>query len=451
MSGAIVDNSTAKLTVVRAEVAPCRIKLEIEIPATIVTKTYERTLGLFNKNAKFKGFRPGKTPKSLLKKKYGAEIEGESLTDLVRTATREAVEQEKVEPETQPTVENEEALQLSLGDSFTFAVVFDVAPEFEVPEYKGVQLTKDVSEVEDSSVDEFIDTFLQQRAQFGVVERPAQADDLLKASYEADLSEADGEIPETAQFYIKAEDTWIGLREPELLPGCSASLAGIAAGEEREIEVVFPEEHGVEALAGKTLKYKVTVLEVHAAQAPEFNDEFAQGMGFEDTESMKGLIRTNLEQRKADEQREALRNQVRQAVMGGVNFALPPTLLKHGVAQALQRIQQQEQRSGADEEALTKRQDEFQEQAEETAERQLREHYVWQKIADAEEVSVEGAELQGLVAEFARSQKCTEKVMLRRLRDSGRLTDLMLNVRESKAIDRVVELAEITETKTEQE
>jgi trigger factor len=440
-----VDNDKPKLNIQREDVAPCRVKLTVELPAERVEKVYNASLLTFNRQAPVKGFRPGKIPRKLLLRRFGDDIANHTKGDLLQAGVEEAIEQEGLEPETRPVVEDEKDLRVLPGESFVFSVAFDVPPTFELPEYKGIAVSRDASAISEDSVAEWIDGWLQRQAQYAKVDRPAAEGDLLKASYKAQLPEGAEEPPATAKFYIDAEDTWLPLRDPELLPGAAALLVGCEAGTEKDVEITFPEDHGEESLAGRTLTYHISISEVHGLEKPELDDDLAQKAGLETADEIRERVRENLDAEKKQEQDRAVREQVLRALTADADFALPPTILSRTVGSAMQRLREQEMRAGTSPEDLQKNHEQLVERANEQAREELVRFYMLGRIADLEDIKVEASDLDQAVQMFAQMEQATPKVVLRRLRDSGRLNQLLLNLRESKTIDRLIELAEVAE------
>jgi trigger factor len=438
-----------KLNIQREDVAPCRVKLTVELPVERVEKVYNASLQTFNRQAPVKGFRPGKIPRKLLLRRFGEDIANHAKGELLQAGVQEAIEQEGFEPETRPVIENESALRLTVGETFVFAVSFDVSPQFELPEYKGIEVSRDASAVSEDSVAEWIDGWLQRQAQYGKVDRPAAEGDLLKASYKAPLPEGSEEPPATAKFYIDAEDTWLPLRDPELLPGVTELLVGCEPGTEKDVEITFPEDHGEKSLAGLTLPYHITISEVHGLETPELDDELAQKAGLESADEIRERVRDNLDAEKKRDQEQAIRDQVLRALTADAKFDLPPSILSRTTASAMQRLHEQEMRAGANGDGATKNHEQLLERANEQAREELVRFYMLSKIADIEDIKVESADLDQALQMFASMENATPKVVLRRLRDSGRLNQLLLNLRESKTIDFLVANAKVTEVEGE--
>jgi len=441
--GHAVDNSIAPLTVVRTDVEPCRVKLDIEVPVERVRDACKQTERAFNQHGRVAGFRPGKVPRALLLRQYGTRIDQECRQELIRSIVREVLEKEPRQPEAGLRVEDEDKLAVSPDRAFVFSVSFDVAPQVELPQYKGIRVSREVAAVQESQVDEVISSWLQRRTSFEKVDRASQAGDMLKANWEGALAEP-VELPEGSRFYLAGRDNWVALREPELIPGTIQGLAGLRAGEKKELDVTFPANFHEKALAGQKAHYVFTLLEVHGAQTPELTDELAKTTGAESVQQMRERVRDNLKAEREHGEEQSVRQQILTALLAGVEIPLPPTRLRQTSYDILMRLYDREIRRGTPQEQLGQRQGELQRMADEEARNSLKRHYVLQRIAEEEKIEPDMERVNGMVHYMAAANQVTPKVLIRRLQESGRLADVMVSVREQMVLERLVQLAEVS-------
>ena len=428
------------MTVVREEPEPCRVKLNIEVAADEVKAVFSDMIETFRKHANLPGFRKGKSPRALVLRRFSKKIVEEAKADIIRQSVEAAIEKEGLEPETRPRIENEDQLELRDGDSFVFAVTFDVTPPFDLPDYRSIEVGTGPADVGESDIDTAIRDWLRGRASYDTVDRPAQAGDLLKVSYDGKLLDAgDGEeLPETANVLLNAADTWLALREPEIIPGTIEALIGVEADSERTVKVSFPEAYFESSLAGKSAEYVVRVAEVQSEQIPELTDELAQEMGAPDAESMRETVRARLEADGERRREEATRNQVLSALMEAVDFPLPPAILASETYTAFMGMLQDEARQGRREEELKESQNEILERAREAARRRLKRHYVLRGIAKEEGIKVEASEVDAYIQVLCLYQRVQPKALRRRLEQSGRIAEVINQVLERKTLEHVV-------------
>ncbi len=449
--GLIVDKAKPKLNVIRKDLETCHIRLDIEVTSEDVKRNLNEMVNTFRKSARVPGFRTGKAPRNLLLRRFKKDIFDETKRKLIQESMREACDQEGLVPETSPRVENEDAVTLVEDAAFAYAVTFDVAPSFELPEYKGVKLSRKSTDVDDQSVQEVIDSWLQQRASYEKVDRPAVAGDLLKLTYHGRLLDAGADLPESAKFILDAEETWLGLREPEIIPGAIKALIGVEAGDEKQLNVEFPEDFLEHSLIGRKAEYSFSIIEVHVAQVPQLDDELARQIGAENADQVRNQVKENLEADKTRELDKSMREQAVNALMEKVECDLPPTILSAEAYQIFVQMFQEAMRNGQPQEDMKARQKELLEEARKIAHLKIKRQYIFGKIAEKENIGVTKEETNAMVDAASKHNKISPKVMLKRLQESGRINDFVMGIREAKAIDRVIELAEIDEATNEQE
>jgi trigger factor len=434
---------TTAPTVVREEPAPCRIKLNVEVPQAQVKQTFTALEKEFKRAARVPGFRPGKAPRALLMRHYGDRINSEAKDRLLRQALRQALQQEEMTPETSPVIEHEDRLKADPEQSFVFATEFDIAPTFELPEYKALEIELADVEIGDDQVQQVVDQILSSRTSYETVERPAEAGDLLKASYQADYEDSSEEgLAESAKYLLEANDTWLLLREPEMLPGISNKLLGVEAGSTQMVTIEFPEEFHEKSLAGKALPYKFEIAEIQAAVVPELAS-VAEELGEETDEGVRERIRENLASREKAQQQDALRQQLLEKLLSKVDFPIPPTMKSRESYQIMIRLYQNMAQEGKSEEEMREKSEEMHKQSEQIAEERLRRYFLLRNIADKEEIKVTSAEIDQMVQYLSYQHKMTPKALRKRLEQSGGIIELYERIRENKTVEHLLSLAKV--------
>lgn len=441
---------TEKLNIVREEPAACRIKLNVEVPSEEVDKTFTEVDKTFTQNIEIPGFRKGKAPRSLLKQKYGDKIKEEVKDRIVRESLMAAVEQEKLQPLTNPAIVNEEQLEIKRGESVVFAVEFDVPPQFELPDYKNIKLEKEASEVQDETIENVITNVLQSRASYEKADRPAQAGDLLKASYRGKLAdEPEEEMPETAKYLLEAEETWLNLSQPEVLPGITEKLEGAEAGSEYNITIEFPDDFYESQLAGKKAEYTVTVHEVQASQTPELTDELAREFGADTGEQLRGMIKDHISSDMEKRQQDKLRNDLTYNLVDQTEMELPPKVFAREKQRMLQEIYQEKMQNGNSEEDLQQQQDELNKEAEARARTSLKRYFILDRIAKEEGVDVQDEDIQKMMSSLSSHYNIPAKQLLKRLKENDGIYEVINNIRENKTIEHLLSIADIEEKASE--
>ncbi|WP_417347855.1 trigger factor [Ferrimonas sp.] len=258
------------------------------------------------KRVRLDGFRPGKVPVSVFKKRYGAAIRQETLGELMQQKFFEAIVEQKLNPAGAPRFE---VVADNEGEDLQFNALFEVYPEVELAGLSDIAIEKPVCDVTDADVDNMIETLRKQHATFDAVEREAANDDKVKLDFEGSI---DGEAFDGG----KSEGFELVLGSGRMIPGFEDGLLGKKAGDEFTIDVTFPEEYHAENLKGKAAQFAIKLHSVEAQVLPELNDEFVTKFGITEggMDALKAEIRKNMER----ELSQALKAKVKEQALDGL-------------------------------------------------------------------------------------------------------------------------------------
>ncbi len=258
-------------------------RLTITVPADTVDSAVKSRLQQLAKTQRINGFRPGKVPVNVIKKRFGQAVRQEVAGDVMQQNFYQAVIQEKIQPAGMPKFE---LTKDEDGQDLEFTASFEVYPEVEVKGVSDIEIEKPVVEITDEDLDNMMETLQKQHATWKEVKRKAKKDDKVIIDF---VGSIDGEEFEGG----KAEDFALELGKDRMIPGFEKPLVGAKAGEEVTIEVTFPEDYHAENLKGKDAVFQTTVKKVEGLDLPKVDDEFAKLFGVEDeqaksTDSKKG-------------------------------------------------------------------------------------------------------------------------------------------------------------------
>jgi len=286
-------------------------KLTVGVPANDVDSAVEKKLEDAAKNVRLPGFRPGKVPMRVMKQRFGVGVRQEVLGDVVNRSFQEAVVGENLRPAGQPSIEIK---TFETGQDVEYVATFEIYPTLSLNEIKDFAVTKLVCDVADSDVDEIIEIFQKQQGQLVAVERSAEVGDTLTIDFEGFK---DGEAFEGGSD----NDTALELGSGRMIPGFEDGLVGAQAGEERSLDLTFPEDYHAEELKGAAVEFKVTVKEVKALEPAELNAELfaAYGVEGDDVDGFKAEVRKNMER----ELKAAVDGHIKQQVMDAIIEAHP--------------------------------------------------------------------------------------------------------------------------------
>ncbi|RLA04864.1 MAG: trigger factor, partial [Gammaproteobacteria bacterium] len=262
-------------------------KITVGIPADSINSEVNKRLQNLCRTQKMPGFRPGKIPMSVVKKRFGSPVRNEVMQDVMQRSFFEAINQENLQPAGQPMIEPGE---LESGKDFEFTATFEIFPEVTVNDFSKLKIEKPVAEITDKDLDGMLDTLLKQRGTWKSVKRMARKEDKVIIDFDGTI---DGEPFEGG----KAEDFSLILGSDSMIPGFEKQLLKVKKKEEREVTVTFPEDYHSKEVAGKDAIFKVVVNKVETLKVPELDDEFVQLFGIEDggVDKLKEEIRNNMQ------------------------------------------------------------------------------------------------------------------------------------------------------------
>lgn len=436
----------SNITATANEVEPCHYTLDVQVAADEVTKNFKKARNEARNRASIKGFRKGKAPDALINTRFGKQITEEVSQQLTRNALETAIAQEELVPVTMPTITSDVEAKPEDGKEFTFSVEFDVRPKFELPDYEGLELERTSSKVTDEMIDETIKQMVEMRAPYGPVERESQAGDMLKVSLKADLGEEE-EVPDAAKRLVDNDESWLLLSEPEMLPGIIEGLVGLTAGDAKDLDITFGDDHHEPFLAGKTLTYHFEVGEVQGKSTAELDDETAKQLGAESADDLKSKVRERLESQQEQSATEQLNAQAIEKVLERVDFALPPKQLEQETANTLAQLRQRNQKlEDVDDETFTRQ---LKEDAEKQAKDRLSIHYLVEAIAKKEEIEVNADEIQQQMSFLKDYSGMTDQQFSEQYDPYRMAESFYSSLLQSKVVSKLIEKANVSETEAE--
>ena len=303
--------------------APCKKLVRVELDAAAVDTAFDAITKDIQKQAVLPGFRPGKAPRDMVVKKYDAEITDEAKRKLIGDSYRKAIEEQKLSVVGYPDIEE---VQFGRGQSLQFTATVETAPEFELPEYKGLPATIEAKSVTDADVEKALDLLRNQQADYKTVTRALSNGDIAVVNYTGTCEgKVITELAPTAKGLTEQKNFWVETGDNSFIPGFATQLIGANAGDKRTVNVDFPADFVTRELQGKKGVYEVELVEVKEKVLPAFDDEFAKKYGAENLEVLKTGVRTDLENELKHSKAKSIRGQVIKALMDKVNFDLPET------------------------------------------------------------------------------------------------------------------------------
>lgn len=414
-----------------------QVTLTIEVEAAEVTKAVNKAAKRLANRVNIPGFRKGKAPRIIVERHVGTDALMQEAFDLIAPqAFDNALKEQKIEPVTRPNID---IVTLEDGKDLVFKATVTPRPEVKLGDYKGLKVEKQVAEVKDEDVEKQIKNF--QDRQGKMVDAPEGAavenGDFTTLNFE-------GFVDGTPFEGGKGEDYPLQIGSGSFIPGFEDQLVGAKIGEEKEVNVTFPEEYHSKDLAGKASMFKCTIKSIKRKELPEINDELAKKVSkFDTLDELKADIRKNLEE---NAERKAENDQKSAAIEQATNnitVDIPAVMIDNRVTAMIQemamrleqqgmKLEQYLQYAGTD---IAKIREDYRE----TAEKNVKTDLMLEEVAKAEAIKVEAKDLDAEVAAMAAAYGATPQQVQKIIKEQGRIGDLAASVLRKKTAQFIID------------
>lgn len=412
-----------------------RKKVQVSLEEDKVRALRESVFEEVRRRARIKGFRPGKVPRSIVENYYKDVIDEEVKKKIVESTMAEAFLEAKINPVSEPQVVFPED-----GSNDAYSMECEVLPEFELPQYKGLEVEVDQLKITDEEVDNRIEALRQMHAQLvdKAPEESAGKDDLVIIQYEGFHQ---GKPVKDA----KSDAYPVALGTPGLMPEFENGLLGMRVNEEKELAVDFPADNPDKNIAGKQVTFKIHVKEIKEQHTPELNDEFAKDAGFEDLARLREGVTGELQKEKESQKQIATNAKIVDALLAGTDIPVPQRMLQKRVEAMAQdaRMRMRTDRLGNEQEARIAMA--LKKEMEPEAEKRIRAEMVLSKIAEAEGITVDDADVDQRLRRIAEDTKRAYDYIKEFYEKNDLLDGLQASILEEKSLDFVKNNATIRE------
>ena len=427
------------------EVSPTQRELHIEIEPEALKAAYGTVSQKYAKGASVPGFRKGFAPVDVVRLRYKEEIKNEVLQQVVPDKVAAAIEEHDLHPLAEPHMHlvDAENIKINGTEPVKLHVHIEVMPEIPSPKYDGMELVRRVKPVEEGEVEDLIANRLQkEQALIPVEGRASEIGDTVVADLEGKFDDdPNGEV-------IKADDLEVVLGDEVIEAAFTENLVGVREDDEKEFTVTYPAEFSSEALAGKTVHYKAKIKSIGRSETPEMNDEWARSLdeGYESLADLRSKLRADLETYAKTDADARVRNNAIAKLIEENSFEVPNTLIESQARNLLNNFAQDLQQRGVD---LNKVENEFVQMAfsqmRTQAERDVRGAMLLDKVAEAENVDVNEAEIEEELSKLAEYYRTTVDEVRESLKKQGGTATIENNLRTRKAIEALIGKAKITD------
>ena len=414
------------------ELEACKRRLAVEAPVDVVQKEWERAYGRVQKQARLPGFRKGHVPRSLVKLHFADDVRREVAEHLIPDVYRQALTEARIDPVNEPDLQE---VKLEENSPLSFVAVVEVKPAIALADYKGLDVQHAPPPVSDEDVARTIEQMREQQAEFRSVERAAAEGDLVIVDYTLAPEAHD---PTTANGYHFV------VGGGNVMSEIDAAVVGMRAGEKKEIELRFPEDHRMESLRGKGGTASLKVSEVKEKILPALDDDFAKSLGqFDTLEALRAEVRTQLEARREVDQRRELEDKLVEGVLKRHEFTVPDAMVMRQIAHQVEHARERLRRQGVDPDGVQWDYQKLIGELRPGAEQAVRRALLLEAIADKEELTVADGDLDAEVDKIARASQRPAPAVRRMMEKSGDLDSLRHGLRERKTLDFLIQHASI--------
>jgi trigger factor len=414
--------------------ATCRRELELEIPAEVVSKATDKVAKELMRVARVPGFRPGKAPITLIKKRFAEEIKGEVLQSLVPETVEKAVADQKLTPVSQPQVDK---LDYNEGQAVKFRAVFEVLPEFELGNYKGLEIEMPPMEITGEDIAKALEETRERAAAFSPVEgRAVENGDFVQLKLIG--------TPDGGGEPLQADNVMCHVGAEETMEPFNENLRGASIGDHKEFAVEYPPDYPDPKLAGKKYNYAADVIGIKTKKLPELNDEFAKDVSDATSlDELKTKIKDSLEHERDHKRKDLQREKIIAELIKLNDFPVPESLVEHQMDARLERVVRSLAQQGVDPRAVNVDWVALRNRQAERAKEDVKAELIVDKIASTESIDATEEDVNQELEHAASHGNESVDAIRARLTKQGALDRMKAKLRSDKTLDWLAQNAKI--------
>jgi len=421
----------------------CKKQLRLEIPGETIRAETDKIATDLARKVTVPGFRRGKVPKSVVKTRFRKELRDEMLSQLLPNSLGDAIREKDLKVVGEPSVED-----LKFNDDESIDVTFnvEVAPEVTLSNYKELPITKRVYRIRDEDVDQAIEHLRQGQAELVPVEdRTSKPGDIVTVNLTGEFKSNEQHPMTESANEIKQQDLEVELGATGVLKEFNGALTGVQASDSRTFTVSYPADYKPEKYAGRSVEYSAEVIAVRAKELPDADDEFASSVNeeFKSITELRDDIRSKLEHEAKHKSDAELQSLTMEKLVDRNRFDVPEFVVEKQIDSRMKTLFRQMAGQGMDPRLLKMDWEAVRDAQRERAEREVRGSFILDRIAEIEIVEVSEEELSAEIKQIAESVGQTEEVLRARLTKENTLDSIRAQVRHRKALDLVINSAEI--------
>ncbi|MBN1567102.1 MAG: trigger factor [Acidobacteria bacterium] len=422
------------MTVEIVEVSGCKRNLQAEVPAQEMDHEVDQIAREYARNVKVPGFRPGKVPLSIIRQRFGSDLLKEATQKIIERCWKDTIAERDITPLAEPIVKE---MDNKPGAPLKFTLSFEVLPELEVKDYKGVPVTLPSSDVTDESLGQAIETLRERHAQFVPVDGEARDGMYLTLTVDGQFEGKDKPTRE--------DDITLIVGHPQTNKDFTENLRGAKAGETRTFEVSYPADYHRKQFAGKKVSYTVLVKEIKEKQLADLNDDFAKDIGSESLEALRNKVRDEMVTQAKQSAEKKAREVLLDSIVQRQTVEVPECMVQDELEAQAHRIASNLAYQGIDVNQASIDWKKVFEDERPRAEQSVRRALFLDAIARQENIEVTEAEVDSELGKIAEGTSKSAAALRAQLEKEGRIHSFEQHLRQNKALDFIYRNANITE------
>jgi trigger factor len=409
----------------------CKHEIEVTVPVDEIARETDRVVADIQQKAKLPGFRPGKAPASLIRSKFSKQVRDDVLENLLPKYFRQKVEEEHLEVVGRPNVKD---VHFHEGEPLRFKAEFEVAPEIELKDYRGVTVHYSEPEISDEDIAKRLDEIREQKAQFVNAEpRPVVDGDYAVVTLDS-LSGVDQPVHQ--------DEVVLHVGDPDTMAGFSEALRGLSPEEEKEFEVTYPEDFGQQRLAGKTVRFRAKLTTIRTKELPELNDEFAQDLGdYQTLDDLRNAVRKAIFHEREYASQQKAKEQLIDKLIETHEFPVPEAYIERQIESQLENQFRELAERGIDPTKLKIDWAKLKEAQRPKALHDVKASLLVDKIAEREAIVPTNDEVDAEVQRIAKQQREPVAAVRKKLQKEGVLSRIAYQIRSNKTLNFLFEHA----------
>ncbi len=416
------------------EISPVKKKLRVEVPAEAVLAEFNRVATTYRRRSRIAGFRPGKAPVAMVKRRYRKDIRQDVLRKLISESYDQSIRERKIRPLGQLQLEQ---VALNEGEPLVYEAVVETLPEFQVPEYKGLEVRLEKEAPDEESVNQELERLRDRHAP------------LISAPDRETVRDGDYAVVDLLGRYVPGEDEAIRQENTAIRVGdertqrdFNQALPGMEVGGEKTFVVDYPEDYPEEKLAGRRVRFNLQLNDIKVKDLPDLNDEFAKDLGdFDDLDQLREQIRQGLSSQWQQARDSSIRRQLVRRLSEACPFQVPETLVEERIDNKIRDVAYNLVQQGVDPAKANLDWNRIREDLRHGAEQETRAALILSEIAEVEQLEVEWWEFEDELRKTADALNQPVEKIRPRFDDEGARGGLQTRILRRKALEVLMEHA----------